>query len=215
MTRSAFYTICMFIAAVMAMSCSDTSVNVNTNRASNTLGNAANTVGGAYNSAANAISNAASSVTGTSDSAFVNEAAIGGMAEVELGKLASTKAANAEVKKFGQLMSTDHAKIDEELKALAKKKNWTLPTELDSSHKSTIDSLKSKSGADFDADYVDEMLDDHEADVKAFQDKAKNATDPDLKAFAEKTLPTLQKHLDAIKAIQAKMSSAPANKPNK
>jgi putative membrane protein len=134
------------------------------------------------------------------------------MSEVELGKLASTKAANAEVKKFGQMMVTDHSKANEELKALATKKGWTLPTESDSSHKSTLDTLKNKSGADFDKEYVEEMVDDHVTDVKAFEDKAKNATDPDLKAFAEKTLPTLRKHLDAIKAIQAKMASAPANK---
>jgi len=176
------------------------------------MGNAANSFGNAYNSAANALSNAASSVTGSSDSSFVNEAAIGGMSEVDLGKLASTKAANAEVKKFGQMMVTDHSKANDELKALATKKGWTLPTEPDSSHKSTLDTLKSKNGADFDKEYVEEMVDDHETDVKAFEDKAKNATDPDLKAFAEKTLPTLRKHLDAIKAIQAKMNSAPANK---
>ena len=102
-------------------------------------------------------------------------------------------------------MVTDHSKANDELKALAKKKNWTLPAEPDSSTKSTLDSLKSKTGADFDKEYVSEMVDDHEKDVKAFQDKAQNATDPDLKAFAAKTLPTLQKHLDAIKAIQAKM----------
>jgi len=215
MTRSILYSACVAALAVFAITCSSsTNVNVNTatNRASNPLGNAANTVGGAYNSAANAISNAASSVTGTSDSSFVNEAAIGGISEVELGKLASTKAANAEVKKFGQMMVTDHSKANEELKALATKKGWTLPTESDSSHKSTLDTLKNKSGADFDKEYVEEMVDDHVEDVKAFEDKAKNATDPDLKAFAEKTLPTLRKHLDAIKAIQAKMNSAPANK---
>jgi putative membrane protein len=208
MNRSIFYSACVTVLAVVAMNCStSTNVNVNTatNRASNTLGNAANTVGGAYNSAANTISNATSSVTGTSDSSFVNEAAIGGMAEVELGKLASTKGANPEVKKFGQMMVTDHSKANDELKALATKKGWKLPTELDSSHKATLDSMRSKAGADFDKDYVEDMVDDHEADVKAFEDKAKNATDPDLKAFAEKTLPTLRKHLDAIKAIQAKM----------
>jgi putative membrane protein len=144
-------------------------------------------------------------VTATSDTDFVEDAAIGGMSEVELGKLAATKAASADVKNFGQMMVTDHTKANDELKALATKKGWKLPTEVDSSHKSTADDLKSRTGADFDKEYVEEMVDDHETDVKAFEDKAKNATDPDLKAFAEKTLPVLRKHLDAIKAIQAKM----------
>jgi putative membrane protein len=127
------------------------------------------------------------------------------MSEVELGKMASTKAASADVKNFGQMMVTDHSKANDELKALATKKGWKLPAEVDSSHKSTADDLRNRVGADFDKAYVEEMVDDHETDVKAFEDKAKNATDPDLKAFAEKTLPTLRKHLDAIKAIQAKM----------
>jgi putative membrane protein len=169
------------------------------------MGNAANTLGNGYNSAVNTISNTASSVTGSSDSSFVDEAATGGMAEVELGKLASTKGANPEVKEFGQMMVTDHSKANDELKALAAKKGWKLPTDLDSSHKATLDSMRNKVGADFDKDYVQDMVDDHEKDVKAFEDKAKNATDPDLKTFAEKTLPTLRKHLEAIQAIQAKM----------
>jgi len=169
------------------------------------MGNAANSVGNAANTVANTVSNTASSVTATSDPDFVNEAAIGGMSEVELGKMASTKAANAEVKKFGQMMVTDHTNANNELKALAAKKGWKLPTDVDSNHKATADDLRNRVGADFDKAYVEEMVDDHETDVKAFEDKAKNATDPDLKAFAEKTLPTLRKHLDAIKAIQAKM----------
>jgi putative membrane protein len=207
----------MATVTALAVACgpnTNVNVNVNANRSnSSTLGNAANTVGNTVSSAANSISNAASSVTGGSDTSFVDDAATGGMAEVELGKLASTKATNAEVKKFGQMMVTDHTAANNELKALATKKGWKLPTEIDSSHKSTADDLKGRNGADFDKEYVEEMVDDHETDVKAFEDKANNAADPDLKAFAQKTLPVLRKHLDAIKAIQAKMNnSAPANK---
>jgi putative membrane protein len=199
----------------LALSCGGSSTNVNvTANTNHSNANSGSTLGNAANSVANTMSNAASSVTGTSDSSFVNEAAVGGMAEVELGKLAASKATSADVKKFGQMMVTDHTAANNELKTLAAKKNWTLPTDLDSSHKSTMDELKGLSGAEFDKEYVEEMVDDHEKDVSAFEDKAKNATDPDLKAFAEKTLPVLRKHLDAIKAIQAKMnnSSAPANK---
>jgi putative membrane protein len=203
----------MAAAAALALACGTTSTTVNVNANHSTLGNAGNTLANAANTVANTVSNTASSVTGSTDADFVEDAAIGGMAEVELGKLASTKATNAEVKKFGQMMVTDHTAANNELKALAAKKGWKLPTDLDSSHKSMLDELKGESGANFDEEYVDEMVDDHETDVKAFEDKAKNATDPDLKAFAEKTLPVLRKHLDAIKAIQAKMNnSAPANK---
>jgi putative membrane protein len=205
LNRSFIYAACMATLTALAISCGSTSVNVNTGNTANRAGNAANSVGNAANTVANTISNATNSMTATSDADFVNEAAMGGMAEVELGKLASTKGANAEVKKFGQMMVTDHSKANDGLKALAAKKGWKLPTALDSSHQSTLEGLRNRVGADFDSAYVDDMVDDHEKDVKAFEDKAKNATDPDLKAFAEKTLPTLKKHLDAIKAIQAKM----------
>lgn len=218
MNRSLLYVGCMVAVTALAMACgSSTNVSVNTNSNTNqsnsSLGNSGSTLGNAANSVANTVSNAASSVTGSSDSTFVNNAAVGGMTEVELGKIAATNAASADVKKFGQMMVTDHTAANNELKALAGKKGWTLPTDLDSSHRSTVDELKSKKGADFDKDYVDDMVDDHEQDVSDFESKANNATDPDLKAFAQKTLPVLKKHLEAIKAIQAKMnnSSASAN----
>jgi putative membrane protein len=138
------------------------------------------------------------------DADFMAAAARGGMAEVEMGKLAGTKAQNPEVKKFGAMMVTDHGKAGDELKTLAAKKGVTLPADI-GSHKSTYDKLNGLSGADFDKAYVDEMVDDHEADVEEFKDQAQNAKDPDVKAFAAKVLPVIQKHLDAIKAIQAKM----------
>jgi putative membrane protein len=196
-----FFSYTGLISLLIFAGCS-TTMNVNTS----SLGNAANTVGNTANRVANTISNAASSVTATSDNDFMKEAAIGGMSEVELGRLASTKATDPEIKKFGQMMVTDHSKAGAELKALAAKKNVQLPAELDSTHKSMLDNLKNKSGADFDKEYVSEMVDDHETDLKAFQEKARNATDPDVKAFAEKVVPVIQKHLDAIKAIQAKMN---------
>lgn len=188
----------LFLALVGCNTNVNTNTAYNANRGNSTMGNAVNTV-------SNAISNAASAVTGNTDSDFMKEAAIGGMSEVELGRLASTKAANPEVKKFGQMMVADHSKANDELKALAAKKGVSLPTEPDSSHKSTFEDLSKRPGADFDKKYVEEMVDDHEEDVKAFEDKAKNASDPDVRAFAEKTLQVVRKHLDAIKAIQAKM----------
>ena len=102
------------------------------------------------------------------------------------------------------MMVDDHSKANDELKALAAKKNVTLPANI-GSHKSTLDELTGLSGAEFDKEYVEEMVDDHETDVAAFQRQADNGTDPEVKAFAAKTLPVLKKHLDAIKAIQAKM----------
>jgi putative membrane protein len=207
--KNIYYTVGFVLLTLFAGCSTGTNTNTayNSNRASgnSTLGNAANTVANSMSNAANTVSNAVSSATTTSDPDFVKEAAMGGMAEVELGKVASTKATNPEVKKFAQMMVTDHSKANEELKALATKKGIALPAELDSSHKSMLDDFKGKAAASFDKDYVDDMVDDHEKDVAAFENKAKNATDPDIKAFAEKTLPTLRKHLEAIKALHSKL----------
>lgn len=143
--------------------------------------------------------------TKTGDTGFLTEAAQGGMAEVELGKLASTKGTNPDVKKFAQQMITDHSKANNELKELAAKKNFSVPTELSAKHKSLMDKLNGLSGADFDKAYVDAMVDDHEEDVEAFKDQSEDGKDADVKAWAGKTLPTLQMHLDMIKGIQSKM----------
>jgi putative membrane protein len=127
------------------------------------------------------------------------------MAEVELGRLASTKAQNPEVKRFAQMMVTDHTKANEELKTMAAKKNVSLPGTLDSKHQSTMQRLEGMSGAAFDRAYVDDMVADHEADVQMFEKQSADNSDPDAKAFAAKTLPTLQKHLEAVRALQSRL----------
>lgn len=193
--------------AFVAAGCSGTAnVNVAGNRMSTSNSNTtvSNMNRGPDNSMAGN-TNMAAKPAPMSDTDFMREAAIGGMEEVELGRLAGSKATAADVKNFGQMMVTDHSKANNELKSLAAKKNIQLPTELDPKHKGDVDGLKAKSGADFDKAYVDAMLEDHEKDVAAFEEKSQNATDPDLKAFATKTLPTLRKHLDAIRAISSKM----------
>jgi putative membrane protein len=136
---------------------------------------------------------------------FWTTAADGGMAEVEMGKMAAQKAQNPEVKKFAQMMIADHTKANKELKAIAAKQKITLPTEIGRRNKSTIDELNRLSGADFDREYVQAMVDDHETDVQFFEDQSQDDSDPQAKAFAAKTLPVLRKHLEAIKAIEAKL----------
>jgi len=139
------------------------------------------------------------------DAKFAVAAANGGMAEVELGALAQEKAGNAKVKDFGSMMVKDHSKANDEMKALAKSKGITLPDSIDSKEQKVKSDLSAKSGADFDKAYVSNMIDDHKEDIKEFEDAAKNVKDPELKAFAVKTLPTLKMHLDAIQKIHDSM----------
>jgi putative membrane protein len=202
-------------AAALAAACGgagNTTVTTNVNSASgnananrSTMNSVGNSMGNAANSVSNSVSNAASSMMTDTPEAFMKHAAEGGMEEVELGKAASTRAQNPEVKKFAQMMVADHGKANEELMALAKKKNITLPTD-PGSKKADVDKMNGLKGADFDREYVDMMVDDHEADVTDFERQANNGSDPDVKAFAAKTLPVLKKHLEAIKAIQAKLN---------
>lgn len=133
---------------------------------------------------------------------FLTEAASGGMMEVELGKLAQEKSQNARVKDFGAMMVKDHSAAGDELKQLAMSKNVSLPEAPLPKHQDKINELKEKSGADFDKAYVDMMVSEHKEDVDEFQDATDNDKDADVKAFASKTLPVLQGHLQSIQQIQ-------------
>jgi putative membrane protein len=145
-------------------------------------------------------STAASSQASTADHQFIMEAARGGMAEVELGQLAKDKAQSDAVKQFGERMVTDHGKANDELKTLAQSKNITLPADLDAKHKATKDKLSKLSGAQFDRAYMQEMVSDHQKDVNEFRKQSQSAKDPEVKAWAAKTLPTLQEHLQMAQA---------------
>ncbi|RYF73814.1 MAG: DUF4142 domain-containing protein [Cytophagaceae bacterium] len=140
------------------------------------------------------------------DSEFTVKAASGGLLEVELGKLAQEKGQNAEVKQFGAKMVEDHTKANEELKALATLKNITIPSTPGEDKQKDIDDMRKLSGAEFDKKYISYMKDDHEEDVKEFTEAAKDAKDQSIKEFAAKTLPTLQMHLDMVKAIDKKLN---------
>ncbi|WP_081148657.1 DUF4142 domain-containing protein [Niastella vici] len=131
---------------------------------------------------------------------FIDEAAMGGMMEVELGKLAQEKAMSQRVKNFGEMMVRDHSAVNDDLKAICRQKNVTPPADM-GKHKDHYDDLSKKNGAEFDKAYIKMMVDDHQDDIKAFEKVAENGTDPDVKTFASQKLPTLRRHLDSAKAI--------------
>ena len=101
----------------------------------------------------------------SADSAFIHTAAMGGMAEVELGKLGVANATSSDVKQFAQRMVDDHSKANDELKALAAQKSVKLPAEVDAKHKAAYDKLAKAKGAGFDAAFMSHMVSDHQADV--------------------------------------------------
>lgn len=137
------------------------------------------------------------------DSEFMTKAASGGMLEVELGKAVAAKATTPEAKQFANMMVTDHTKANIELKALAAKKNITLPATMGEDHQEVYKDVTEKTGINMDKEYLREMVQDHEEDVKEFIEASVKATDPDIKAFAKKTTPVLQHHLEQAQKMQA------------
>jgi len=151
---------------------------------------------------------AANAAASGADSKFAMEAAQGGMAEVELGRLATQKAASDDVKKFGQRMVDDHTKANDQLKSIASQKNITLPTDVGAKNKTEMDRLSKLDGAAFDKAYMSHMSKDHHKDVAEFQKEANNGKDSDLKNFAAQTLPTLQEHMRMADEINGKVSGS-------
>ena len=139
------------------------------------------------------------------DAEFATKAAVGGMGEVLMSKLALEKSTNATVKDFATMMVTDHSKANDELMAIAKTKNITLPSALDADHQKVYDDLQAKTGTDFDKAYVNAMLDGHKSTLDLLQKEEKDGKDAELKAFATKTAPVVDGHLTKIKAIDSAM----------
>lgn len=136
------------------------------------------------------------------DNGFMTKAAQGGLAEVELGRMAATHASNQQVKQFGQRMVDDHSKANNELQEIAAQEGVTLPTTLDAKDQAEKDKLSSLNGSDFDKAYMEDMVKDHRADIAEFKKEANSGTDPSLKTFAGKTLPTLQEHLTLAESAE-------------
>ena len=151
-----------------------------------------------------ATSTAASSLS-SDDTTFVNNAAVGGMAEVALGQMASSKGTNPDVKAFGDRMVTDHTRLNDELKQFAQSKGVPLPADVDQASKDAADKLSKASGKEFDKAYIEAMVKGHEKVAKDFEKESKDAKDPDLKAWVTKSLPAIQDHLKMAKETKAKV----------
>ena len=205
---------------VIAVKAGSTIQNQNSNQNSNRNANANSTqnrnanANSTQNRNANRSTNRNSDNTGTSgqqagmgnmssqDHEFVMDAAMGGLMEVELGRIAAQKGMSESVKQFGQRMVDDHSKANEELMSLASSKGMTLPTALDEKHQKDVTKLSAMSGAEFDRAYAKMMLSDHNKDVKEFEKQSTKGGDADIKAFATKTLPTLQEHLQMARSLE-------------
>ena len=143
------------------------------------------------------------------DPQFVSLAAMSGLAEVQLGRLAAERGGRASVQRFGERMALDHGAMNAELARLAERKGIRMPTTLDDPHGHDIDRLTRLSGHDFDRAYMQHMVADHLKDIAHFERQAQAGTDPDLKTFAAGALPILRQHLEMARSVNTQVVLGP------
>lgn len=147
---------------------------------------------------------------------FVEKAAVAGMAEVQLGKMAGQKGSNQQVKQFGQRMVTDHTRANDELKKIASRHNLQVPAELDEDHRELVDRLSKLQGAEFDREYMSAMVQGHEDVVdllegRADEQGADNPVARDVNQWASMTLPTVKEHHEQAQRINDQLSRRTTN----
>jgi len=136
------------------------------------------------------------------DSGFMMYAARDGIFHVEAGKLAVKQASNEDIKKFGQHAIDHHTQINDELMQLASKKGVTLPKKMGKKEQEALDKVAKLSGPAFDKAYLEMETKDHTKDLSAFQKEAKEGKDPDVKAWAAKTVSAIEEHLDMMRDLR-------------
>lgn len=139
------------------------------------------------------------------DTKFVQEATQGGKMEVEMGQMASEKSKNPMVREYGEQMTQDHQKANDELSQMLKEKGISAPMS-ETTDTKMMDKLQGLEGADFDSAYMKHMVKDHKADISDFKEEVKDGSDPDLKHWAAQTLPTLEKHLQMAEKTESSLS---------
>jgi putative membrane protein len=129
------------------------------------------------------------------------------MAEVAAGKVAAEKAQSPEVKKYAQHMLDEHSKMLEDGKKLAQAKGVTPPSQPEKKHQAALEKLQQASGSDFDRQYMQQMVKDHQEVLKVAEKTAKDAKDPELKAHAQKGVPHIKEHLAQARKISESLGA--------
>ena len=132
------------------------------------------------------------------DRRFITKAAKLGMEEVRLSRLAAARASSPEVRQFAQMLAESHDRANSELTQLATNKNVVLSMD----DNPNLEKWTEKTGAKFDQDYLDEMIGAHEDSVELLEERAKEAEDADIAAYAQKHLPAMQEHLRKAKELR-------------
>jgi putative membrane protein len=149
-----------------------------------------------------------SSSLSAADRSFISQAAYGSLAEVELGQLAQTQASRQQVKEFGGMMVTEHTQMNKDLVALASNKGVTPPSSPDPGRQEIGDMLEQLSGAEFDRQYIPQQLADHEATLGLFQIQSNRGQDMELRQFAQRYTPVIQRHVEMLRRMSTQAVSS-------
>lgn len=137
----------------------------------------------------------------TLDQNFLRQAAQINLLEVQLGQLATQRAASPAVRQYAQRIIQDHTQATTQLQQLARQNGATLPTSVDAQSTALVNQLTRLSGADFDAAYLREMINSHNQAIALFQRQAQQGQSPEMRVFATNTLPLLRQHLELARQI--------------
>jgi putative membrane protein len=142
-----------------------------------------------------------------SDTSFARDAATGGLAEVQMGQVGVQQGSSTEVRQFAQRMVDDHTQANNDLMRVAQQNGIDLPDRPTPDQQQMLDQTRRMTGTDFDRSFMRHMVDDHRKVVAAFEQEAANGMNPDLKAFAQRTLPTLREHLRMAQEIAGRVGA--------
>jgi putative membrane protein len=146
------------------------------------------------------------------DASAMKQLAQANLSEISAGKTAVSKAQSPDVKKFGQKMVDDHTKMLQDLRALAKKKDVALPQDADMKDMAQMKLMERRSGAEFDKDYMEHMVKDHEKDLKDTQNIAAKAKDPEFKAAVQKANAKIKEHYELAQRITKSAAAGSSSK---
>lgn len=195
----------LLLSLAMALAVGCNQQRGNEPNANSTDNNASSRTDTASNTAADAGTNNAGGQVSSADQQFVTEAANGGMKEVELSNFVAQQTKNADVKQLAERIAQDHQSANQELKSAAQQAKAEVPGSMDDKANQELNNFKKMSGSRLDRMYVQHMVEDHQKDIQKFQQQADSGSSSQIKMFAQKTLPTLQEHLQMAQQTQSKL----------
>ena len=157
---------------------------------------------------------------GTEEKSFIEHVARDNQAEVDLSRLAQQKAASPQVKALAQRLAADHGKANQQLAQIAQQEGVPVRPGVDKDKAALRARLETLNGPAFDRAFLQAQLQDHQRDIQYFQRETKSLKDPQLKSYAQQTLPVLQQHLQLVQQTKNQVvgsgsSSSPAGTPSR